>query len=339
MTTNMKKWIESVIHSRERLAIPLMTHPGIELTGRKTIDAVTNGIFHYEAIKAIQDSFHPAIAVANIMMDLTVEAEAFGSKIIFADNEIPAVVGRNVFDQTSIESLAIPPLKSARVPEYLNATKFAVQNISEKPVLAGCIGPFSLAGRLFDLSEIMIALCMEPDAIKLLLKKCTQFLLEYATEFKQIGANGIIMAEPAAGLLSADMCDEFSSIFIKQIVDEVQDENFLFVLHNCGNTGQVTQSMLSTGAHALHLGNKINIVRALDEIPENILVLGNLDPVGVFKLMRPENVFAETTNLLNQTSRYNNFIISTGCDTPPGNPIENIEAFFNAVNTFNKTKY
>jgi uroporphyrinogen decarboxylase len=335
MKINMHQWVESVLHSHKRFAIPLMTHPGIELSKRKVIDAVKYGEFHYAAIKAIHDKYPTSVSVANIMMDLTVEAEAFGCKINFYDNEVPAIIGNAVNDEASIRSLVIPSLNDGRVPEYLNAAKRAVENIIDRPVFAGCIGPVSLAGRLYDMSEFMTSLYIEPDLMKLLLKKCSDFLLDYAKEFKRIGANGIIMAEPAAGLLSAEMCDEFSSNFVKEIVDEVQDDNFLFILHNCGNNGHVTQSMISTGAKAIHLGNKIDIIKALDEVPENILVMGNLDPVGVFKMANPVEVFSKTTELLQKTSEYNNFIISTGCDTPPGVPEENIKAFFDAVDSFN----
>ena len=111
----------------------------------------------------------------------------------------------------------------------------------------------------------------------------------------------------------------------------------MFILHNCGNTGHVTQSMISTGAKALHFGNKIDILKVLNEAPDDILILGNLDPVGVFKMLKPSDVYNETMSLLKQTSNYKNFIISTGCDTPPGIPIENIQAFFSAVQNYNSS--
>ena len=46
------------------------------------------------------------------------------------------------------------------------------------------------------------------------------------------------MAEPLAGLLSPDLAQEFSADYVKQIVDAVQDDNFLVVYHNCGNTAE-----------------------------------------------------------------------------------------------------
>jgi uroporphyrinogen decarboxylase len=63
-------------------------------------------------------------------------------------------------------------------------------------VFGGHIGPFSLAGRLFDLTEILMAVRLEPDIIHILLDKCTCFLIEYAKTFKKKGANGIFIAEP-----------------------------------------------------------------------------------------------------------------------------------------------
>ena len=49
---NMKEWICQTIQRKETIAIPIMTHPGIEFIGKTVHDAVTNGQVHYEAIKA-----------------------------------------------------------------------------------------------------------------------------------------------------------------------------------------------------------------------------------------------------------------------------------------------
>jgi uroporphyrinogen decarboxylase len=335
MKVNMKEWKEQVLSSNKRLAIPIMTHPGIDLIGKCVVDAVTNGKVHSDAILALNERY-PASA-ATIIMDLTVEAEAFGSAILFSDHEVPSVSGRLVADAEEVDRLQVPDMNAGRIQQYLLATGLASRSISHKPVFAGCIGPFSLAGRLFDMTEIMTAIYIEPDTILILLQKCTQFLIEYVKELKQIGANGVIIAEPAAGLLSPDICQQFSSDFIKKIVNSVQDESFLFILHNCGNTGHVTQQMINTGAGGLHFGNKIDMVQVCNEVPSNILVMGNLDPVGDFKMASPTEMKQRTLSLLEKTSGFNNFILSSGCDTPPHVPTENIQAFYAALNEFNES--
>jgi len=329
---NVSSWKECVLNSPKRFAVPIMTHPGIEMIGKTIIEAVSDGEVQFQAIKAIHDKYSPD--AVSMIMDLTVESEAFGAKINLSKHEIPTVVERLVADRESIEALEIPSVESARVPQFLNAIRLTVDCINTIPVFAGCIGPFSLAGRLFGLTEIMTSIFIEPEIIKSLLEKCTTFINSYIREMKRIGADGVLMAEPAAGLLSPEICDEFSSAYVKAIANEIQDNDFLLLLHNCGNTGHVTQSMVSTGAGGLHFGNRVNLAETLKQIPENVLVFGNLDPVSVFRSGTPEIVFDATTNLLRQTSGHRNFIVSSGCDTPPNSPIENVEAFFNAVRTF-----
>ena len=329
----MKNWVNDVMNSPERIAIPILTNPGIELCGYRIVDAVIDGQVHFEAIKKLNETY-PA-AACTVIMDLTVEAEAFGSEVIFPEDEVPAVIGRLVTDYESVKNLEVPELDKGRVPEFLRANKLAAENIKGKPVFAGCIGPFSLAGRLFDMTEIMMALYIEPETANLLLEKCTNFIKAYCKAIKETGVNGVFIAEPAAGLISNNDCSTYSSVYIKQIIEELQDDNFMIVLHNCGNTGQCTQAMIETKAAGLHFGNKIDMLEALKECPDDILVMGNLDPVGVLKMATSEAVREATMNLLQKTASWKNYVLSSGCDTPPCVPFENIEAFYGALNDYN----
>lgn len=332
----MQSWIQEIIGNSQRVAIPIMTHPGIEYISKTVRDAVTNGQVHYEAIQALCNKYPSA--AATVIMDLTVEAEAFGAEIVFPENEVPSVSGRLLADEAAIESLEVPALNKGRIPQYLKANMLAARNINDRPVLAGCIGPYSLAGRLYDMSEMMMLLYINPEAAFALLRKCTDFILRYCMALKATGVNGVMMAEPAAGLLSNDDCRQYSSAFIKEIVDKVQDENFSVILHNCGNTGHCTPAMVHTGAAAYHFGNKIDMVEALKEVPADALAMGNLDPVSLFKMATPEKMKAETLRLLEATAKYPNFVLSSGCDTPPHTPSENIEAFFDALDEFNENR-
>jgi len=330
---NMRFWMQSIINEKERIAIPIMTHPGIELTGKTVLEAVSDGNVHFEAIKAL-DQKYPSVA-CTVIMDLTVEAEAFGATVNFPENEVPTVVGRLVSDRESVEKLQVPDLTAGRIPQYILANNLTAGYSKDKPVFGGIIGPFSLAGRLYDMSELMLACYCEPEVTELLLNKCTEFLKTYCLELKNHGANGVIIAEPAAGLLDNDGCSAFSSQYIKTIVEAVQDDSFMVVLHNCGNTGHCTAAMLETGAWGYHFGNKIDMVKALNDCPPDVLVMGNLDPVAIFKSATPETVRLAALELLNATSGYPNFVLSSGCDVPPHTSHANIEAFYEALKEYN----
>lgn len=311
-----------------------MTHPGIELIGSTVLKAVTDGQTHADAICALNEAF-PAAAVTAIM-DLTVEAEAFGAEIRFAENEIPNVIGRLVEDADAVAALEVPSLDKGRVPEYLKANRIVASRVKDKPIYGGCIGPFSLAGRLFDLSELMMAMYVEPETVTMLLDKCTAFIVAYVRAMKETGISGVIMAEPAAGLVSNDDCCQYSSTYVRKIIDAVQDDTFKVILHNCGNTGHCTDAMVRSGASAIHVGNRADMVAVLQAAPADLPVMGNIDPVGILQQATPDQVYAAVSELLEKTAAFDNYILSSGCDVPPHTPIDNIRAFYRALADYNE---
>lgn len=330
----MRQWMADIIQRKEVVAIPVMTHPGIELNGNTVRQAVCDGEVHYKAVMTLAKRY-PSAAACTIM-DLTTEAEAFGAEIAFSDEAVPAVSSRLLPDVESIDRLQVPSLSAGRIPQYLKANLLAAKEISDVPLFSGCIGPFSLAGRLYDMSEIMMLIYENPDAAHTLLRKCTDFIEKYCLALKQTGANGVLMAEPAAGLLSDEDCRTFSSNYVKRIVQRVQDDSFIVILHNCGNTGHCTKAMVSTGAAAYHFGNKCRMEDVIKEVPPTALAMGNIDPVSVFKDGMPFQMRQTVMDLLDRMRPYPNFVLSSGCDTPPHTSMSNIDAFFEALHQFNQ---
>lgn len=333
MKRNMRQWMADVIQRKDVTALPVMTHPGIETNGNTVRQAVSNGRVHYEAVQTLVDRY-PTVAAATIM-DLTTEAEAFGAEIVFSDEAVPAVVGHSLTSIEAIDRLEVPSLSKGRIPAYLKANLLAARHITDRPVFAGCIGPFSLAGRLYDMSELMMLIYEHPDAAHQLLSKCTMFIRKYCLALRQTGVGGVMMAEPAAGLLSDGDCQVFSSDYVRYIVNEVQTDDFLVILHNCGNTGHCTRAMVSTGAAAYHFGNKCLMEEVIRDVPPTALAMGNIDPVSVFKDGTPEQMRQVVFDLLEKTRDYPNFVLSSGCDTPPHTPQANVDAFFEALRDWN----
>jgi uroporphyrinogen decarboxylase len=333
MKRNMKNWVSEILISDKRLVMPVMTYPGLDIINKNIMDVITNGENQAECIEALAKKYSSAAAVT--IMDLSVEAEAFGSPVRFTDNEVPAVTAPIVSDEETAKALRVPKVGEGRTNVYIKAAGLVANNVIDRPTFAGAIGPFSLAGRLFDMTEIMIQAMIEPDMVHVVLHKCTEFLIEYVGAIKAAGANGLILAEPAAGLISPEMCQTFSSDYVKRIVEEVQDENFMIILHNCGNTVKLVSSMVSTGAMGLHFGNAVDMADIMPQVPEDIIAFGNIDPARTFKNGTALDMNIVTKELLEKTASYKNFVLSSGCDVPPGTSLENVDAFFNTLEKFN----
>ena len=333
MNRNMKQWLSDMIAADKKVALPILSFPSVSLMDITVRELISDSDRQAQGMKMVAERVNAAAAVS--LMDLSVEAECFGSTIRVSDEEVPTVIGHIVSDEDEANALEVPAVGSARSGLYVDAIRKAVEIITDRPVLAGIIGPYSLAARLLDVTEIMMLCYDEPDMVHIVLEKATAFLVEYAKAYKAAGANGIVMAEPVAGLLSPALEEEFSSPYVKQIVDAVQDDNFIVVYHNCGdNTPRMTESILSTGSAAYHFGNAIDMAAMMEKFPADVVVMGNVDPAGVLRQGTPELVRTATLDVMSKCCSYPNFVISSGCDIPPATPWENLDAFFAAVDEY-----
>lgn len=330
---NMMKWVDDILAADQKKALPVLSFPSIQKMGITVKELINDSDKQAQGMKIIADSFPTAASVS--LMDLSLEAEAFGSKIRVSDDEVPTVIGSIVSSEEEADALKVPAIGAGRTQIYIDAIKKASTMITDRPVLAGVIGPFSLSGRLMDVSEALIYCYEEPDMVHTVLGKATEFLINYCREYKKAGANGIVMAEPMAGLLSPDLAEEFSAEYVKKVVDAVQDDEFIVVYHNCGNSALKTiDTITSNGCRMFHFGNAINMEEMMAHIPENAVAMGNVDPAGEFRNGTPESIYAKTQEVMGKCCRYKNFVISSGCDIPPMSPWENISSFFRAVEDF-----
>lgn len=309
--------------------MPIATYPGLSITGAKVSDVVTNPRAQIEVQAGLRERYQVPFVLS--AMDLSVEAEAFGCAVAFSDTEVPTVTGRLVTDDQQAKQLPVPKPGDGRTGVYLDAVKGLVDLPGGPMVLGGCIGPFSLAARLVGVSEAMELTMTEPDLIHTLLAKSTEFLTAYIARFKAAGAAAVIMAEPAAGLLSPRGMSAFSSAYIRQIREAVCDASFTIILHNCAAKMVHLPAVLETGLCSFHFGGPMDIVAAAAKMPAGTVLCGNLDPAGVFVQSSPEAIRSRVSALLAATAQWPNFVLSSGCDLPPNVPLASLDAFYEAL--------
>jgi uroporphyrinogen decarboxylase len=331
MSTQTNSFSRLVLGSPVRLAMPIATYPGLCLTGAKVSDVVTKAHTQVEVQVALRERYRsPFVLTA---MDLSVEAEAFGCAVMMSDSEVPTVTGRLVTGMEQAKVLAVPKPGDRRTGVYLEAARGLAALPGNPMVLGGCIGPFSLAARLVGVSEAMEYTAAEPELMQMLLEKTTAFLAAYIKEFKATGAAGVIMAEPAAGLLSPRSMAAFSSSYIRQIGKAVGDAHFTVILHNCAAKLVHLPAVLETGLNVFHFGLPMDMAAALEKVPEEVVLCGNLDPVRVFVQLPPEEIQERAAKLMAIAGRRKNFVLSSGCDVPPNAPLASLDAFYRALNS------
>ncbi len=315
-----------ILTSPSRLFIPIGIYAGLKIIGATVRQAVSEAEVQAQAALAFQEALKiPAVLTA---MDLSVEAEALGCQVRFSDNEVPTVLGRRVQSPEDIRHLPLPQIGDGRTGLYLEVARKLVSagRRLKVPVLATSIGPFSLAGRIFGLSEALEISVSEPKTLEALLEKTTTFLIDYHRAFCSTGVDGLIIAEPAAGLLSPRGLARFSAPYIQRMVRNTQTRRFAIILHSCSARLVHLPEMLASGVEIFHFSSPMDMKAALERVHGKVILGGNLDPTDVFYLGPPERVREKAQALLDSVQTHSNFFLSSGCDIPPGTPLENIRA-------------
>lgn len=332
---NVSQYLWSIAKSPRQCGMPILSFPAVQLMQTTVRELTANSELQAQAMKLVAENTPSAATVS--LMDLSVEAQAFGANVRFSENEVPTITGQLVADEDAANDLAVPEVGDARTGIYVEAVRLAKERIQDRPVLAGCIGPYSLAGRLMDVTEIMYLCYDEPETVHIVLDKATQFLIKYCEAFRAAGADGVVIAEPLAGLLSPDLNAEFSIPYMRRIIEAVQTDDFAVIYHNCGDAVvSLLDDIFSLNAAAYHFGNAIDMRDVMKKAPSDILCMGNVDPAGEFAGGTPESIREATMALLNDLGTLPNFLISSGCDIPPHAKWDNIRAFFAAVDEFNQ---
>jgi uroporphyrinogen decarboxylase len=230
------------------------------------------------------------------------------------------------------------------VPELLvsaRATKGALELI--RPRLAadgvqpvGRVVLGTVKGDLHDIGKNLVGAMLEGGGFEVIDLGVDVPPERFVTAVKDKHANivamsALLMAEPAAGLLSPRALAAFSSRYIQQIAAPIEESPFEIVLHNCAAKLIHLSAILETGLKAFHFGTPMDMAAALDRVPPDVVLCGNLDPASVFLRASPAEVTTRTERLLATTSSHRNFVVSSGCDLPPHVPLANLDAFYEAV--------
>lgn len=321
----------------KRLIAPLMGSPGVELIGSNIKIAQQNFGEHYKVIKKLVDTFSADIVFP--LMDLSVEANAIGRYTIFPKQH-SATVPKDSFHPEEIERFREINLSfDSRVIGYVETMKLMSIGLS-KDVIKGAYvtGPYTVAALIMGASEAAMATIKYADDLHKLCDLTTEKIEEYVRLLISAGAEVIFILEPSAVMLGPKQFQEFSAFYVKHINHSCKYSGVKVIYHTCGNTMHLIEKMVEADVGGLSLDSKetgVNLPGVAKRVPENVVVIGNINPTTTMLFGNPEDVRREVVELLDAMKMYPNFILSTGCDLPQETPWENIHAFMNAGRQYN----
>lgn len=276
-----------------------------------------------------------------IDMDDAALAEACGAKVIFREDDVAVVdesrpLLKNLRD---VEDLEIPdPYKSARLPEWLEATKILSKKIGDHVFIMGRAdqGPFDLACLLRGTEQFMIDLLSEePEDINKLLDYCRKVVTLFAKAQKDSGAHATSIGDSYAGpnLVSPHIYREFALEQEKILTKEVQEYGIPFSVHICGNTTKILEDMCKTGAKIFELDWQVDMGYAKQVFGSNAVIMGNIDPSDPLVWGTPQKVEEKAKEIIEKTGGIGLFL-SSGCAIGYNTPEDNFIALVESAKKF-----
>jgi uroporphyrinogen decarboxylase len=179
----------------------------------------------------------------------------------------------------------------------------------------------------------MISTILDPQTLHRLCPFTTERIQEYIQLLISAGADVICILEPTAVMLSPQQFSEFSAIYIRHITTSFKYSGINFVYHTCGNTMHLVEKMASSGVNGRSLDSRdagVDLAAVAQSVPEDVVVIGNINPATAMRFGSPAEVRREANILLREMEKQPNFVRSTGCDLPQETPTANILEFMNA---------
>lgn len=324
----MSFFIEQVLNHKG--AMPCLFYPMAKEMGCSISELLSD--CQKQANLLIETSRISSVNAVIRMTELWCEGASFGMTCSITDDDFPRLGEPIFYDTGELEDLKIPQVENEITFPLIDAVRLSVPHM-DKPLVAGATGPYTLCSVLNGSENFMVNCMVDPDAVHSFLSRVTDYLIQYISAYKSVGAAGVILAEPSTSMISPAMVNEFSNAYVQKIIKAVQDDTFSVVYHNCGSVNNHLESISLLDADAFHFGSNIELRRAFNTIDENKLIMGNMDP-QFFIMATPPAIESQTTKLLNTYAGIRNWRLSTGCDLSPSVPMENVESFLRSVNKF-----
>ncbi|MFH1929997.1 MAG: MtaA/CmuA family methyltransferase [Pseudomonadota bacterium] len=255
----------------------------------------------------------------------TFEAEALGCKI---------KPGRCVGGKEGIPGIDHPPpykiddtpefpddfLSRGTIPELLKAVRIIKEELGDEvPVVAGIIGPFTIAGALIDTVPLLKATFKTPEKIRPWLDIGEKAGTAMANALIDAGADIICCEDMTASpeLIAPKTYGDYEVEYQRRQFEAISVPT---ILHICGKVDSIVEWMGQTGADVLSLEPKADLKLAREKCGPDTIFLGGVDVATTLFLGDPDAVRQDAEKSIAEGIQ----ILAPGCAVGPGTPNKNL---------------
>jgi MtaA/CmuA family methyltransferase len=257
---------------------------------------------------------------------MTAEAEPFGVRIDFGDKiREPVITDYNERPLRQIMSdYNDDYLASFRIPAVLDA--IAELKNDSIPVIGNITGAVSTATSVVDPLRLFKLMRKNPGEAYDFIEFVNEKLVAYAAEMVKRGADLIVVSDPTATgeILGKVNFEKFAVPMFKKLVEKVHSLNSMIVIHICGDTTNILESLDLIGADGYSFDSIVNLKNVKKKI--NAKTMGNVN-TQLLQDGPVERIITLTDNCIKSGSD----ILAPACGLGMSTPVKNLKAMTDFV--------
>ncbi|MFO0753043.1 MAG: uroporphyrinogen decarboxylase family protein [Thermodesulfovibrionales bacterium] len=272
-------------------------------------------------------------------VDLCVEAEAMGCQInVYPTAEgilYPTIKEKLIHKEDEMDiSLPSDLANRGRVPLLREAIKLLKADIGNEVAIGSYVlGPFTLAGQIMELNDLLKLSFKKQDKVAKLLDVMADAIIIVAKEYEKAGADFITVREMGA---TSDVLSPrvFKNLILPPLQKIIKEIKAYSVLHICGKTNDIVTFMMETYPTAISVEQKNDVAETRKKLGQDTLIFGNYDPYNV--LVSGDENLVRTT--IRKCIDDGVSAIWPGCDIWPTVPPQNMIAMMDETKNYGGKK-
>jgi [methyl-Co(III) methanol-specific corrinoid protein]:coenzyme M methyltransferase len=213
-------------------------------------------------------------------------------------------------------------LSRGNIPALIKAVEVLKKEVGDDvPIVAGIIGPFTIAGSLLDSVPLLKATFKSPEKIRPFLEVGEKAGTALAKALIDAGADIISIEDMTASpeLIAPKTYNEFEREYQGKQIEAISVPT---ILHICGNVDAIVEWMGQTGADILSLEPKASAQLAREKCGPDAILMGGVDTATTLFMKDADTVRQGCEESIAEGIQ----ILAPGCAVAPGTPTDNLLA-------------
>lgn len=298
-----------------------------------------------EAFLKAADTFELDCLVT--LIDLSVEADAWGQKILFHEDVAPSPdytrrVVEDIEDFAKVQK--VDYRASKRMMMHIDVCKKLVAaKGGELPIIAFVFGPLGVLSMLRGQQDLFMDVYDDPEGVHEAARQINETLKDYCAAICETGVDAVMFDTlfASGSIMSAAMWDELEGDLMEELAQVIRDHGKLVMVHNCGQRvyfdEQIKRMRPVAFSFAQPPAGCADFAEAKKKYGDELLLIGCVTPASAIT-GTDEAWDQECRDSIDAMAKGGGFMLATGCEYPAAATFDRAQRMIDIAKTYGRYK-